>query len=100
MAEDLLSAREAARQLGLAVTTLYDWLGQSDQGLLVLRGRPVTVYYLQGGPQGQGRILLPAGEVARLLELLRVHPRRTHSRRPPVKAFPGITVPLGRPPMG
>src|SRR5437763_1715334 len=70
MAEELLSAREAARRLGIAVATLYDWLGRSDRGLLVLRGRPVTVGYLQGGPRGQGRIRVEAGEVERLRDLL------------------------------
>src|SRR5438034_1448548 len=54
-----------------AVATLYDWLQQSDQGLFVLRGQPVTIAYGQGGPQGQGRIRIAAREVARLLDLLR-----------------------------
>ena len=100
MAEELLSAREAARRLGIAVATLYDWLGRSDRGLLVLRGRPVTVGYLQGGPRGQGRIRVGAGEVERLKDLLRVRPRPHPPRRPPPsrESFPGITVPLGRPP--
>ena len=63
MAEELLSAREAARRLGLAVTSLYDWLGRSDRGLLVLRGRRVTIHYLQTGARGQGRIKIEAAEV-------------------------------------
>ncbi len=102
MAEELLTAQEAARRLGLAVTTLYDWLGQSDRGLLLIRGQPVTVRYLQAGPQGQGRIRLEAGEVERLKELMRVRPQRTVPRPPPLRpeAFPGITVKLGRPDTG
>ena len=58
MPEELLSAREAARRLGVVVTTLYDWLGRSDRGRLVLRGRAVSVHYFQGGAQGQGRMLI------------------------------------------
>src|SRR3954447_282028 len=99
MAEELLSAREAARRLGIAVATLYDWLGRSDRGLLVLRGRPAPVGHLQGGPRGRGRIRVEAGEVERLKDLLRVRPRPHAPRRPPSReSFPGITVPLGRPP--
>src|SRR5438128_773329 len=99
MAEELLSARAAARRLGLAVATLYDWLGRSDRGLLVLRGRPLRIAYLQGGPRGQGRIRIEAGEVERLKDLMRVRPRPDRPRRPPLRrdSFPGITVPLGRP---
>jgi hypothetical protein len=99
MSEELLSAQEAARRLGMAVTSLYDWLSQSDRGLLVLRGQPVTIAYLQGGPQGQGRIRIEAGEVERLKDRLRVRPQRLVPRRPPVRrdSFPGITVTLGRP---
>ena len=99
MPEELLSAREAARRLGVAVTTLYDWLGRSDRGRLVLRGRTVTIHYFQGGARGQGRIHIEASEVLRLLELMRVRPRPETPRRPPdrCQSFPGITVPLGRP---
>src|SRR2546430_2150503 len=99
MSGELLSAREAARRLGMAVTSLYDWLGQSDRGLLVLRGQPVTINYLQGGWRGQGRIRIEAAEVERLKDLMRVHPQRIIPRRPPVRqqSFPGITVPLGWP---
>jgi hypothetical protein len=102
MSEELLSAREAARQLGIAVTSLYDWLGQSDRGLLVIRGRRVTINYLQGGPQGQGPIRIPADEVERLKDLMRVRPQGAAPRRPPVRreAFPCINVPLGRPDPG
>lgn len=99
MFEELLTTREAAQRLGLAVPSLYDWLGRSDRGMLVLRGRPVTIAYLQGGPQGQGRIRIEAGEVERLKDLLRVYPQPPRPRRLPVRRdrFPGITVPLGRP---
>jgi hypothetical protein len=82
------------------VPTLYDWLGRSDRGLLVIRGRPVTVDYLQGGPKGQGRIRVEAAEVDRLRDLMRVRPAPVTPRRAraaPPTAFPGITVPLGRP---
>lgn len=83
----------------MTVTTLYDWLGQSGRGVLVIRGQPVTINYLQGGAQGQGRIRIEAGEVDRLKELMRVHPQRVLPHRPPIRqdVLPGITVPLGRP---
>lgn len=99
MGDELLSTREAARRLGIAVASLYDWLGRSDRGLFVLRGRPVAITYLQSGPQGQGRIRIEAAEVERLKDLLRVRPHRAVPRRPPTRrdSFPGITVPLGRP---
>jgi hypothetical protein len=100
MADEFLTPREAARRLGISVTTLYDWLGLSDRGLLVIRGQPIAVDYFQGGPQGQGRIRIEAGEIARLNELMRVRPQRIIPRAAPVRQqiFPGITVPLGRPP--
>src|SRR5262245_25790660 len=99
MADELLTPREAARRLGVSVTTLYDWLGRSDRGLLVIRGRPVTVNYFQGGPRGQGRIRVEASEVERLRDLLRVRPQPVPARQPPIRRdqYPGITVPLGRP---
>jgi transposase-like protein len=99
MAEELLSAREAARRLGVAPATLYDWLGRSDRGLLVIRGRAATVDYLQGGPAGRGRIRIAAAEVERLKDLMRVRPTPAPPRRqvPCAESFPGITVPLGRP---
>jgi hypothetical protein len=99
MTDDLLDPREAARRLGIAVPTLYDWLSQSDYGLLKIRGEQVTVDYLQAGPQGHGRIRIAVGEVQRLLELMRVKPKRMVTRQTPVRqnVFPGITVPLGRP---
>jgi hypothetical protein len=97
--DELLTAAQAARRLGISVTTLYDWLGLSDRGLFVLRGQPVTIDYFQGGRNGQGRIGIEAAEVARLRELMRVRPRPDLPRRPPVRrqVFPGITFPLGRP---
>jgi hypothetical protein len=99
MDDELLSAREAARRLGLATASLYAWLAQSNAGRLCLRGRPVTIAYFQGGPQGQGRIRIEACEVDRLKELLRVQPRPLPFRRPPLQpaSYPGIHVPLGRP---
>lgn len=99
MSDELLPAQEAARRLGISVASLYDWLAQSDQGQFVLRGQPVTVDYLQGGPKGQGRIRIEAGEVERLKELQRVRPRPVRQRRPPKRrdCYPGIYVELGTP---
>src|SRR5262245_44218494 len=71
-ASDLLSATEAARRLGITVTTLYDWLGKSDVGLLEIRGQRVTVRYFQGGPLGQGRIKIEIDEIERLKEIMHV----------------------------
>ncbi len=97
---DLLSAQEAARRLGIAVRSLYDWLNQSDCGEFVVHGAPVTIDYFQTGDRGQGRIRLEVREVKRLKELFRVRPRKLVPRRSPTKhqAYPGITVELGRPP--
>jgi hypothetical protein len=99
MPDQLLSAKEAARRLGISVLSLYDWLSQSDRGLLVIRGQHVTVAYYQGGPQGAGRIRIDSNEVERLLELMRVRPQNgPYQRRPNGRtSFPGITVRLGRP---
>jgi len=99
MSEELLSPREAARRLGITVTTFYDWLGQSNRGRFVIRGQPATISYWQGGPQGQGRIRIEAGEVERLNNLMRVRPQPLVARHPPMRqdSFPGITAPLGRP---
>src|SRR4051794_30717466 len=93
MAEELLSARQAAQRLGLALTTLYDWLGRSDRGRLGLRGRPVQIAYLQGGARGRGRIHLEASEVERLKDLLRVQPQPRPAQRTPVRrsCLPGTT---------
>jgi hypothetical protein len=100
MPEELLSTTEAARRLGVTVASLYDWLSQSDRGFLIIRGKPVTINYLQGGAHGQGRIKIATDEVERLKDQMRVRPQRLVPRRPPVRqnTFPGITVPLGRPP--
>ena len=78
---------------------MYEWLAQSDAGELVIRGQPVTIDYLQGGPKGQGRIRIEAGEVERLKELQRVKPRLAKKRRPPRRReqYPGIFVELGDP---
>ena len=99
MGDELLPAQEAARRLGITVVTLYDWLGQSNRGLLVIRGQRVVIDYLQGGPKGQGRIQIPAQEIERIKDLMRVRSRATTVRRPPIQraSFPGITVPLGHP---
>lgn len=99
MSDELLTAAEAARRLGIRVTTLYDWLGRSRIGELIVRGRPVTIEYLQTGPKGQGRIGFEPREVDRLLDLLRVRPQQGPPRRRPAvpSAWPGIHVPLGRP---
>jgi hypothetical protein len=97
--DELLSASEAARRLGITRTTLYDWLGRSKYGLLEIRGQSVTIDALQGGAKGQGRIRIEAREVQRLRELMRVTPLVFIGRKPIVKrqSFPGINVPLGRP---
>ena len=99
MTEELLCANEAARRLAISPATLYEWLGQSDAGMLRIRGRPVTIDYLQGGPKGQGRIKIEAREIERLKDLMRVRPHPLRPRRPPVRpaSYPGITVTLGRP---
>ena len=99
MSEQFLTATHAAMRLGITVTTLYDWLGQSDYGLLIIRGEKVTVRYYQGGPQGQGQIRIEANEVERIREFMRVVPKRMAVRSPDVRhnRFPGINVPLGRP---
>jgi predicted site-specific integrase-resolvase len=99
MPEELLAAKDAANRLGVARPTLYDWLGQSDCGLLLIRGQRVTIDYFQGGAQGQGRIRISADEVERIKSMTRVRPRSLCIRRPPrrERRYPGITVPLGRP---
>lgn len=99
MDDESLYCDEAARRLGISKPTLYDWLGRSDAGCFQLRGQPITIDYLQGGPQGQGRIRIDAREVRRLNEAMRVTPRWTRRRRPPRGPvhYPGITVELGDP---
>ena len=73
---------------------MYQWLADSDTGTLVIRGQPVTIDYLQGGPKGQGRIKIEAREVERLKELMRVRPRPPWQRRPPTKLhhYPRLPV--------
>lgn len=97
--EDMLTPRQAAGRLGVTAANLYAWLGLARRGLFVLRGRPGAVEYFQTGANGQGRIRIPAREVERLMDLMRVPVEPVPSRRPPVRRdrFPGITVPLGRP---
>ena len=99
MSDALMTTSAAAEKLGISVTTLYDWLGQSDRGELVIRGQNVSVDYLQGGPKGQGRIVIEAAEVNRIRNLMRVRPQCAVRRSKPVpsRSFPGVNVPLGRP---
>jgi hypothetical protein len=99
MADELVTACEAARRLSIRVATLYDWLRESDQGTFALRGQRVTIEYFQGGPNGQGRIRLDAREIERLKDLMRVRPLQIPPRRLPIQRrhYPGINVELGRP---
>jgi hypothetical protein len=99
MSNALPSSKEVAERLGISRASLYDWLAQSDSGCFEIRGRTITIDYLQGGPKGQGRIKIEAREVERLKELMRVRPRPARQRRPPTQRryFPGITVELGDP---
>ena len=96
---ELLSTREAAHRLGIASTTLYDWLGQSDRGLFAIRGMQVTINYYQGGQRGQGRIRIESTEIERLKDLMRVKQLRVVPRLPLIRrdSYPGIHVKLGRP---
>jgi excisionase family DNA binding protein len=99
VAQDLLTAAQAAERLGVTVTTLYDWLGRSRIGELEIRGQRVTINFFQGGARGQGRIRLEVGEVERLRELMRVRSQAVVVRRLPVQQtqWPGIYVTPGRP---
>lgn len=99
MSDELLTPAAAARRLGITVTTLYDWLGRSRIGQFEIRGRRVTISYLQGGAKGQGRIRIEADEVERVRELMRVTSFAPPPRRMPLRqhSFPHIHVPLGRP---
>ena len=99
MSDALMTTSAAAEKLGISVTTLYDWLGRSDRGDLVIRGKNVTVDYLQGGRKGQGRIVIESTEVHRIRDLMRVRPQSAVRRSKPVssRSFPGVNVPLGRP---
>ena len=65
MPDELLVAKEAARRLGVTVSTLYSWLGQSARGLLVIRGVSVTIEYLQGGPRAGRRSSWSRGRAAK-----------------------------------
>jgi hypothetical protein len=99
--EDLLTSHEAAKRLGVSAACFYQWLSQSDAGTLLIRGQPVTIDYLQGGPKGQGRIMIEPREIERLKDLMRVRPHPRRVRKPPTPAapsYPGITVKLGLPP--
>lgn len=99
MPDQLLNSHEAAKQLGLSVTSLYDWLARSDCGEFILRGKPFTINYFQGGARGQGRIQIETSEIERIKEAMRVRPQAIPHRRQPIQKghYPGITVPLGRP---
>ena len=99
MEEELLPTQQAAQRLGITRATFYTWLAQSNAGTFVLQGRPVTIEHFQGGSRGRGRILVESSEIARLKDLMRVHPRSIPQRKPPVAQtqYPGITVKLGRP---
>lgn len=97
--DHLLTVGEAARRLGVKPATVYDWLGRTRIGELVIQGQRVTIDYYQTGPNGKGRIQIEAAEVDRVRELMRVKPQIHVPRQLPVRTmnFPGITVPLGRP---
>jgi len=99
MSNDLLTAQESARRLGITTASLYAWLAASNAGTLLIRGQPAVIDYLQGGPKGQGRIRIEPQEIERLKELMRVRPRRAvlPCPRAPREHYPGITVRLGRP---
>lgn len=99
MSSELLSAQQAAKQLGISVASLYDWLARSNSGEFVVRSQPYTIEYFQGGARGQGRIQIDASEIQRLRNAMRVRPHSVRIRQPPQRTqhFPGITVPLGRP---
>lgn len=98
---ELLTTSEAARRLGLARASLYDWLARSNAGELVIAGYPTAIEHFQSGRAGRGRIRIPANEIDRLLALMRVTPKASPPpRRRPTKVseFTHIRVPLGRPP--
>ena len=99
MPTELLDTKAAARVLGIGVTTLYDWLSQSDGGNFRIRGQHVTIKYYQGGPRGQGRIRIAEMEVERLLGLTSVTPKAVRRSQPVTKdpKYRFITVELGRP---
>ena len=94
-----LSAAQAAGRLGIERSSLYDWLAQSNRGDFVIRGKSTTIAYSQSGAKGQGRILIDAAEVERLLQLMMVAPRvkapRQTRQRP--ADLRHITTQLGKP---
>ena len=96
---ELLDTKEAARRLHISRNTLYGWLKSSNAGNFKLRFETVTIWHLQGGAKNQGRILIPATEVERLLSLMEVAPSPKRKRRRPNKNPPlrYITGKLGRP---
>lgn len=93
------STDEAANYLGIRVSTLYDWLAQSDAGTFVIRGQNVAIEYFQGGARGQGRIRIKQSELNRLTELMKVRPTPRPTRRSPrpKRVTCHITAKLGRP---
>jgi hypothetical protein len=99
MVGELLTVADSARLLGISPATLYDWLGRSRRGLLVIRGQRITIEFFQTGPKGQGRIKIALDELDRVRDLLRVRSVAVPVRKSPTRrhAYPGITVALGRP---
>jgi hypothetical protein len=99
MLNKTFSTVEASNYLGIRVSTLYDWLGQSDAGTFTIRGQNVTIEYFQGGARGQGRIRIKQIELDRLIELMKVRPMQRHTRQAPrpKTATRHITAKLGRP---
>ena len=99
MTGEWLNSKEAAQDLGISRATFYEWLAQSNAGTFLIRGKQITIDYLQGGPKGQGRVRIERREVQRLLGLMRVKPGTKKSRRPPKKRsnLQYISADLGRP---
>ncbi len=99
MSIELLNTKDASQKLGLSVCTLYSWVAASKAGNFAIRGQQVVIEHYQGGQRGQGRIMIPAREVDRLLDLMRVTLKPTPSRQVPTRKPPlqHITAPLGRP---
>jgi len=99
MHDTLLTSNEAAERLGLSRAGFYAWLAASDAGTFVLRGQDFTIEYFQSGAKGQGRIQIAESEIQRILEAMKVRPKRLVPRRRTRSTmhFPGITVPLGVP---
>lgn len=99
MSSELLNSEQAAARLGIAVSTFYDWLCQSNAGTFEIRGQSITIDYYQGGRRGQGRIQIERSEIERLKEAMRVFPQVARRRRPSSQRneYPCISVPLGFP---